>query len=119
MQGDLADAFAALDTKLDIEKMDEIESLLVKLPRAADVADLKWYTIENIENFAADNNAFHEEHKKHKEIIRRYDEVISTKAEKWALTTGLSEVNTRLQGNLDNVSKSLAKSQGQIKDHGQ
>ena len=41
MQGDLADAFAALDTKLDIEKMDEIESLLVKLPRAADVADLK------------------------------------------------------------------------------
>jgi len=39
---------------------------------------------------------FHKEYKKHNEIILRYDEVISTKAEKFALHTGLADLNTRL-----------------------
>ena len=70
--------------------MDDIEKLLITLPKAKDVEDLKAYIVENIENFASDNEAFHKDFKKHCEIIRRYDEVISTKAEKFSLKEGLT-----------------------------
>jgi len=41
--------------------MDEIEELIIELPKAKDVEDLKAYIVENIENFASDNNAFHKD----------------------------------------------------------
>ena len=71
--------------------MDTIEALLRILPKAEDVEDLKSFCTGNIQRFSDDNCVFKFDMKKHCEIIRRYDEVISTKAEKFALETGLND----------------------------
>jgi len=69
---------------------------LKRLPKAEDVEDLKSYVVDNIENFAFDNKTFHEDFKTHCEIIRRYDEVITTKAEKFVVDNKFKEMDARI-----------------------
>lgn len=61
-------------------QFNEVRELILKLPRYEDVEDLKLYVSENIEKFRDDNIMFNEGFAHQKEIIRRYDEVLTMKA---------------------------------------
>lgn len=54
----------------------------MELPKFQDVEELKSYIVDNVENFSTDNTMFHRDFQLQKEIIRRYDEVLSAKANK-------------------------------------
>jgi hypothetical protein len=47
--------------KVDLEELEEIKDLILQLPKVEDVKALKKYVSENIENFGADNKAFHKD----------------------------------------------------------
>ena len=67
-----------------------------KLPKVKDVEELKEYVTTNIEKFRVDNLDFHADFKTQNEIIRRYDEVLSSKTSKSAFEGSLSIIDERL-----------------------
>lgn len=81
----------------------EVKELMLKLPRYEDVERLKAYVTDHIESFRLDNNQFKREFETHNEIIKRYDEVISTKANSMSLT----QLRIDLEKMLNNEIKDL------------
>jgi hypothetical protein len=75
----LEDHQESIETKVEIKNFLKIKELVLKLPTWEDTNNLKNFVITNIERFDNDNSAFHQDFKTQNEIIRRYDEVLSSK----------------------------------------
>jgi len=86
-----------LDTKVDIEDHQDVKELILKLPKVEDVERQNRYVTDNIEKFKADNKLFHSEYIKHNEIIRRYDEVLSSKASRMAFKEQSLEIEAKFK----------------------
>ena len=104
---------------MDNEDLDEVRDLLLKLPKSDDVEQLKEYIVTNIENFRGDNTAFHKDFDVHKEIIRRYDEVLSQKVSKVTLIEDLDILDRKIIRNFESLTKQLEKTNSTIGDNKQ
>ena len=73
--------------KVEKWALKEVKDYQVQLPTKEELTNLRHYTKTNIERFSEDNGVFKAAFDGHLEIIRRYDEVISEKANKHSVTS--------------------------------
>ena len=93
--------------KIDEADFQEIKELLQILPRREDVEQVQKHLNESLEEFKNDNKQFHLDFQKQNEIIRRYDEIISSKASKIDIKT-IKETGTKnLQEEKQNLIKNI------------
>ena len=91
----------------------------MQLPKFQDVEELKTYIVDNVENFSADNTMFHRDFHLQKEIIRRYDEVLSNKANKLTVFEDIDASATRISKQLHQVTATVAQTKGDLQSHTQ
>lgn len=90
-----------LPGKVDDFKLIEVSEFMQLLPTREEVSSLRNHMKNNIDKFGEDNIKFKNEFEGHLEIIRRYDEVISEKANKHSV----SQVESRINENYKPVIK--------------
>ena len=79
--------------KVDKVTLDRLQTFIDVLPTQEEINHLKGYLRDNINFFSVQNKDFNSKFEEHLAIIRRYDEVISEKANKHALTEMELRVN--------------------------
>lgn len=67
---------------MDNKTINEINDFIDKLPTREEVSSMRTFMKNSVEKFSHDNTNFKKDFKDHLAIIRRYDEVISEKANK-------------------------------------
>ena len=90
--------------KVNNNELAEVKEYMALLPTKDEVTGLRNYMKQNIDKFAADNNAFEKDFNAHLAIIRRYDEVLSEKASKhsvYLLESKQNEQNRPVMKDLD------------------
>ena len=82
-----------MSEKVEKDAFKQLQEFIRLLPTKEDVQSLHGYITDSISKFKQDNDEFKKQFADHLEIIRRYDEVMSGKANKQAVI----DVETRLK----------------------
>ena len=96
-----------LTEKVDAEDFLKLKEFSKLLPTKDDVQLLHSYITESIQLFKKDNEDFKVQFKDHLEIIRRYDEVMSVKANKQAVIDIENRLSELFQGMLNTHDKRI------------
>ena len=83
--------------KVEKFALQEVKEFMQLLPTKEEVTSLRTYTRTNIDKFQEDNAEFKEEFDGHLSIIRRYDEVLSEKANKHSVAAVEFRVNEQFK----------------------
>ena len=93
----IANVEAILDKKIDREDMESFKKIIATLPTQIQISNLNELITSSIAEFGRDNHRFKQEFEVHLGIIRRYDEVLTTKASKSAIY----EIEQRIKRELE------------------
>ena len=94
---------ADLNTKVEKHELNDFRQMVHNLPTTKDV--LKWQDSVNNEmgRFLLEQKDFRKDFEVQKQIIRRYDEVMNTKASKVSLKTIQNEMESLVEAKLDDT----------------
>jgi hypothetical protein len=87
------------------------------LPTKADIEIMQYSISQQLEDFGESNKTFKEQFGTHLEIIRRYDEVLSTKASKDKIYELELKIKRELEPKLHSLLTSLTQQGAEISQH--
>lgn len=94
---------AKMPYKASTSQIREIMALLEELPTKEETDTLTNKLHDSISTFTKDNNEFKEAYVQQNEMLRRYDEVLTTKANKQGLYQEIDKVNKTFLPNLKSL----------------